>query len=222
MPSLTSLELPVLADLFESTTSGVLRNKAGTSLMLGLCLTLPSQSHTSSNPDDSNALSCFESTSAGPRLARSDNLIARIRQLSGLTWEQLAQVCGTSRRTLHLWASGRRMHTSNEERLLRILGILQHIDGGSSDQNRRRLLEVRDDGSRIVDLIARGLLDEAAEAVDLMPDLPPTATEPAPRPLQAGRRPPSPVDLLDAMHDPVHREPAQPKKPRFRRLRRGK
>lgn len=208
-------------ELFEPTTSGVLRNKAGTSFMLGLCLTLPAQGHTSSNPEEPSSLRRFESTTAGPRLARSDTVIARIRQLSGLTWEQLAQVCGTSRRTLHLWASGRRMHTANEERLLRILGILQHIDGGSSDQNRRRLLEVQGDGTRIVDLIARGLLDEAAEAVDLVPDSPPAATGPAPRPLQAGRRPPSPVDLLDAMHDPVHREPAHSKKSRFRRLRRG-
>jgi transcriptional regulator with XRE-family HTH domain len=147
-------------------------------------------------------------------------VIARIRQLSGLTWEQLAQVCGTSRRTLHLWASGRRMNAANEERLLHILAILQHIDTGSADRNRRRLLEVGHDGVSIVDLIERGLFDRAAEAAGSPSQLTSVAPEAATRTVQAERRPPSPVDLLDAMHDAVHEQPAPRAKPRFRRLRR--
>jgi transcriptional regulator with XRE-family HTH domain len=208
--------------LLHATTSGDAVERVGASLLLGLCLALPCQSPTSSDPDDPSAFVRFEATTAGPRLVRSETVIAKIRQLSGLTWEQLAQMCGTSRRTLHLWASGRRMHTANEERLLRILGILLHLDRGSSDENRRQLLAVRHDGVRIVDLIAQGMVDEAASVVGLGPGLPRDAAIQEPKALPADRRPASPVDLLDALHDPVHVERGHHPKPRFRRVRRGK
>lgn len=210
------------ASPFEATTSGGMLERAGTSFLLGaLCLTLPAESPTSSVPLDPSAFVRPDATSAGPRLIRSETVIARIRQLSGLTWEQLALVCGTSRRTLHLWASGRRMQPANEERLLRILGILRHIDRGSSNENRRRLLEVRESGDRILDLLAQGRLAEASNAVGLGMDVSLDVVGKPPRPLPADRRPPSPVDLLDAKHDAVHVERRHPR-PRLRRFRRDR
>lgn len=81
--------------------------------------------------------------------------------------------------------------------------------------DRHKLEMSRFEGGRCV---SRDELDLAA----LLPELSSVPTPPTPRPLHPSRRPPSPVDLLDTMHDPVHQEPAHAKKPRFRRLRRRK
>jgi len=207
---------------FEATSPGVAPAKTAPVLFSLLCL-LPGESPTSSFAIEPCEHVVCDSTTAGPRFVPPESLIARIRQLSGLTWEQLAKLCGTSRRTLHLWASGRRMQAANEERLLRILGILERIDAGSSDQNRRRLLEVQDgNGVRIFDLLLQGRFDEASRALGLLTEPGTVAPVVRSRPLPVERRLPPPVDLLDAEQDAVHVERGHHPKPRLRRLRRGK
>lgn len=203
---------------FESTTAGIAQGVRASALMGAFLF-----SFTTSSPQaESPARFRLEATNAGVSTERQEVAIVQIRQLSGLTWEQLAMVCGTSRRTLHLWASGRRMQPANEERLLRILGVLRQIDRGSSAENRTRLLMVRTDGQRILDLLALGLFEDVMAAMDLQADLPVRAASRSPTPLPRDRRPPSPTDLLDAEQGPAHVERGRHPKARLGRLRRGK
>jgi len=71
----------------------------------------------------------------GPRQA-----IAELRRLSGLTWEQLAELFGVNRRSLHFWASGQAMAAHNEQHLQRLLMVLRRIDRGFASANRSLLL----------------------------------------------------------------------------------
>jgi DNA-binding transcriptional regulator YiaG len=203
---------------FESTTAGVAEGVRA-SMLVGALL---GHFTTSSLHQEPPARFRLEATNAGVSTERQEVAIVQIRQLSGLTWEQLAELCGTSRRTLHLWASGRRMQPANEERLLRILGVLRQMDRGSSAENRTRLLVVRPDGRRLLDLLARGLFADVMEALDLQTDLPVRAASRSPAPLPRDRRPPSPADLFDAEQGPAHVERGRHPKARLGRLRRGK
>ena len=79
-----------------------------------------------------------------------------LRQLSGLTWEQLAKLFNVSRRSLHFWASGQPLSRSNEEKLNRLLGTIQYIDRGSASLNRSLLLQSGNDGILLIDLLVAG------------------------------------------------------------------
>lgn len=93
---------------------------------------------------------------------RSSELIPLVEQMptakainkahegSGLTWEQLARVFGVSRRAVHMWANGARMNATNAELLMRLIGLLDQIEGGP-DQRRAALLAIGDDGKSALD-----------------------------------------------------------------------
>lgn len=57
--------------------------------------------------------------------------IGELRHLSGLTWEQLSSIFAISRRSLHLWASGKSM-IECEDHLQRVLDVVRKIDKGCS------------------------------------------------------------------------------------------
>ena len=40
--------------------------------------------------------------------------VMELRRRSGLTWDQLGQIFGVTRRTMHFWASGQPLATENE------------------------------------------------------------------------------------------------------------
>lgn len=82
--------------------------------------------------------------------------IAELRSLSGLTWEQLARLMGVSRRSLHLWASGKPMAATNEEKLARVLAILKQLDRGAAAANRAWLLAPSSEGQLPFDLLKAG------------------------------------------------------------------
>lgn len=136
------------------------------------------------------------SSSAGPS-------IAELRRLSGLTWEQLARVCGVSRRTLHSWASGKPMTTANERHLQRVLAVVRTIDRGSIAENRRLLLDGGRSRSIPLELLAARRYDEVVALVQA------GAVVPAPRPkappeVLARRAPRPPAELVGAMEDRIH------------------
>ena len=72
--------------------------------------------------------------------------VLSLRELSGLTWDQLAKLFGVSRRAIHLWASGGRMNSAHAERLAQILMVVGNIDAASSATRRDMLLAARADG----------------------------------------------------------------------------
>jgi len=131
--------------------------------------------------------------------------ISELRRLSGLTWDQLARLLGISRRTLHFWASGKRMTPLNEERLARLLSVVQRLGQGSSAETRARLLSRGDNGELLFDLLAKGRYDDAL-ARSGRPA--PASERPELRPLSPealrARSPPKVQTLVDARQDSVH------------------
>lgn len=78
-------------------------------------------------------------------------LVRRLRNSSGLTWDQLARLFGVSRRALHLWASGGRMNAANHEQLARLLALIDALPGDTPEQRRAALLAPRRSGQSLFD-----------------------------------------------------------------------
>lgn len=144
--------------------------------------------------------------------------LMELRRLSGLTWNQLAQLLGVSRRSVHLWASGKPLSAYNEERLHRLLALLKQLDRGSADDNRRLLLTPLDQQGSPVELLATGKLEEVRNR--LGPGLGVRKTERTPLAALAweARLPPKPEQLVDALQDSIHREPDNVRGARSKRV----
>jgi transcriptional regulator with XRE-family HTH domain len=155
-----------------------------------------------------------------PPTTSTDAAISEVRRLSGLTWEQLAELFGVSRRTLHFWASGKPMNATNEERLHHLLGLLRAVDRGASDYTRAALLAPDAEGVRPFDLVAAGKL-EVARGVLGLGDTRRLTLRPLSDEARAARRPPTPADLVGALQDPVHVEPGRGRAAESVRVRRG-
>lgn len=135
--------------------------------------------------------------SAGPA-------IAELRRLSGLTWDQLARLFGVNRRSLHLWASGKAMTPSHEERLQRVLAVVRKIDRGSASENRTLLLGAREDGDIPLDLLAARSFDRVVSLLGAgtgRKAVPPSRLSPE---AKAARAPRPPEELVGALQDRIH------------------
>jgi transcriptional regulator with XRE-family HTH domain len=131
--------------------------------------------------------------------------IAELRTLSGLTWEQLARVMGVSRRSLHLWASGKPMASTNEEKLARVLAVVRQLDRGTAAANRGWLLASSTEGLLLLDLLKDGAYSKVVALCTILDD---SLTGPG---LPVNRRPEealgsSPDELVGALQDRVHRD----------------
>lgn len=129
--------------------------------------------------------------------------IGELRRLSGLTWDQLARLFNVSRRSLHFWASGKPMASSNEEHLQRLLAAIRAIDRGSASANRSALLGVREDGSLPFDMLAHGDYERVVSllgAVEAKRAAPARVSEKA----RAARAPRPPAELVGALQDRIH------------------
>lgn len=133
--------------------------------------------------------------------------IAELRSLSGLTWDQLARLLGVSRRSLHLWASGKPMAATNQEKLARVLAILKQLDRGTAVANRTWLLAPSAEGQLPFDLLKVGAY---GQVVALWPrsDLL-VAQRSTSVPVSQGRpdtETSSPDELVGALQDKIHRD----------------
>ena len=131
-----------------------------------------------------------------PKSAATD--INRLRRLTGLTWEQLAHMLGTSRRSVHGWASGTRLSAMNQERVARTLATMEAISCGRPAGNRALLLAPVRDGRLLVDLFRQGHYDEARAAADAIKVAHTVAGESKP-PAASWN-----ITHIDARQDPVH------------------
>ena len=131
--------------------------------------------------------------------------ISELRRLAGLTWEQLARVFGVARRSLHFWASGKPINAANEERLRRLLAALRQADRGAADVNRAMLLRDHD-GVLPIDLLAEGSFDEFLSLVGRGPGRRRLELTPLSAEAREARKPPPPEELVEALHDRVHRD----------------
>lgn len=87
--------------------------------------------------------------------------IFELRRLTGLTWEELAEMMSVSRRSLHLWANGQRIYASNEKRLRDLISAMRSLDRGTARENRALLVSRRPDGRVFSDLLRDKRFDEA-------------------------------------------------------------
>lgn len=155
------------------------------------------------------ALQPAQQTTPGAALVVSDHsgsAIAELRRLSGLSWDQLAQLFSVTRRALHFWASGKPMTPANEEHLQRLLTVLRKIDRGSATANRRELLASREKGAIALDLLHQQKYDSVVSLIGIA-DARHRITAPklSPRAL-ALRTPPSPEHLVGAVQDGSHHD----------------
>ena len=139
--------------------------------------------------------------------------VLEIRRRSGLTWEELADLFGVSRRTMHSWANGEHPAAENDQRVRKMLAAVRHLDCGEASQTRARLLDVDARGSRVFDRLKKGAFAEVMvlPAGSLAQSRKRTPLSQAER---DGRRPPAPALLLDALQDAP---PALPGKVRIGR-----
>jgi len=136
--------------------------------------------------------------------ADTGHAVAEIRRLSGLTWKQLGDLLGVSRRSAHFWASGKPLSAANEARLMQVLDIIREGYRGDARSTRAALFHATE-GLTPFELLAserfveaRKLLGKGAKRLAAR-----TALDPAAR---AARRPPSPEEMVDALNDQIHRD----------------
>lgn len=151
-------------------------------------------------------------------------MLDEIKNISGLTWEQLGRTMGVSRRTIHLWLQGNALSPANEERLHGIIQIVRSLGGRSQLEVRSRMLD-RSGGESVTDLLVAGD-DAAASALALqralsraVPNVFDHGRSQSLGTLASRRLSLTAVDLLEAGTGPAQATPGQPK--RVRRIRRG-
>ena len=126
-----------------------------------------------------------------------------LRRISGLTWDQLAQIFGVSRRTMHLWASGKPMTVEHETKLHRITAFVHKISRGDARRTRAALLSVGREGVSALELLEQCHYKEAEKVAGIGTGSSPLRPRPSPLSAEArqARRPRSPVDLLGTTPD---------------------
>jgi DNA-binding transcriptional regulator YiaG len=130
--------------------------------------------------------------------------IVELHQRSGLTWEELAGLFGVSRRSVHFWASGKPMNSSNEEVLNQLLHVVRTIDRGGSAATRSALMSIHTDGATPFDLLTEGRYREVMLRLGQGSNRGAIVRSPlraAGNPLWT---PPSPDRLVGAVHDTAH------------------
>jgi DNA-binding transcriptional regulator YiaG len=132
--------------------------------------------------------------------------ISELRRISGLTWEQLGNLFEVSRRSVHHWASGKPLNSSNEERLMRVLAVVRFAYRGSARETRAALLDTKEAASPF-DMLVAQQFDAARDA--LGQGVPPPVQTPSrlSREARDARRPLPPDVLVDGDSESVHRDP---------------
>ena len=132
--------------------------------------------------------------------------IHELRRRSGLTWDQIAELMGVGRRSVHFWASGKEASARNQEHLQRVLAAVRSADRGSASGTRSALLETDNEGINAFDLLKNKEHEQALRRLSR------DRVEPIPhdrrfvkvvRPMGL---PPSPESLVGALHHRVHEE----------------
>ena len=123
--------------------------------------------------------------------------ILEFRLRSGLTWDQIGELFGVSRRSVHNWANGKAASAGHERHIRLAVAALDHIDEGSRAANRARLLTVGETGQSAFDLLAAR---DFIEVRGLEPGSAPTRHPRVELSRQAreARRPTPPATLLQA------------------------
>lgn len=171
---------------------------AGTGIFEGL-----RRDVTSPPAQTSSGLSISEASAE--QVESTARAINELHRLTGLTWEQLAELFQVSRRSLHFWASGKPLNGHNETRVRRALAAIRTTDRGSASLNRAMLLQDRD-GVVPLDLLSREEYELFEELVGVGPGRQELELMPLSTQARAARRQPRPDEIVGALQDRVHVE----------------
>ncbi len=127
--------------------------------------------------------------------------VTEIRRLSGLTWEELADLMDVSPRSLHHWVSGKPASAEHQMRLQRLLGTLRRLDRGDSSQNRTLLLTPDHTGRLLLDLLKTERYGAAVALAGQRVSRQIFARTELSATARASRTPPAPADLVQAKQD---------------------
>jgi hypothetical protein len=142
------------------------------------------------------ALLFYESSESPPS-------INELKKLSGLTWEQIAKIFNVSRRSIHFWASGKKLSPFNTECLNRFVMTLRYIDRGSADVNRSLLLESHQGSDIPLNLLKDGKFNEVKRILGKGNSVIRGKTKQLSVEATESRRPPSPKDLVSTLDDSI-------------------
>ena len=147
-------------------------------------------------------------TRIGHRPQATRKAISELRRISGLTWEQLGQLLGVSRRSVHFWASGKPLNASNEKRLMQVLNIVRAADRGNARSTRAAMMDASQ-GTTPFDMLAAQRFNDARLILGqgrarFAPALAGLSEE-----AMGARRPLPLEELYDAKSERVHREPGR-------------
>lgn len=102
---------------------------------------------------------------ASPRVTESTAAkVKRMREQSGLTWDQFARAFNVSRRAVHHWASGGNLSAANSGLLVEFDRLLSVIQSSDSDEVRQRLVSPDKSGESPLDAFRKLALGAYAEA----------------------------------------------------------
>ena len=89
----------------------------------------------------------------------SASQVFELRRISGLTWAQLSELFGVSKRAPFLWAEGKQLHPDHQRKLAERLTALRYIDRGSASENRALLFSPASEGRTYFELLKFGELE---------------------------------------------------------------
>ena len=138
--------------------------------------------------------------------------IHEIKKISGLTWDQLAQLFNVSRRSLHFWASGKQLSSSNEEDLYRLVEVFRYINRGNADINRQVLISAQENGQIPFALLGEKKYEETKKLLGQGLGKPKPQLQPLSKEASLLRTPPPPDELVGATNEPVHQEVGKTRK----------
>ncbi len=96
-----------------------------------------------------------------PTETAAQHLGNELRQISGLTNEEIAPLLGISRRSFQTWLAGGAISARKEERLRLVVEAVRHINTTSADDTRTKLLNRDIRSVRPYDLLAEGRFEAA-------------------------------------------------------------
>ncbi|MGH9623086.1 MAG: helix-turn-helix domain-containing protein [Bryobacteraceae bacterium] len=181
-------------------------------LLISIAGALATTGTTSGEPQDlrSEESIGWEQTNSGMALADTtptlSAVLAELRRRSGLTWDQLARLCGVSRRSVHLWASGEKPSGDHQERLMRLVETIRYVDRGSAPSTRAALITPLGSGAIPFDLLMQGNLDELKRQLGVGTRRSIISLSPLTASARLARTPIPPSGLVDALQNSVHRE----------------
>ncbi len=140
--------------------------------------------------------------------------LSEIKRLGGLTWDQVAELFGVSRRAVHFWASGQPLAADNEAHVHQLISVLRDARH-PADALRARLLGVVD-GATVLSMLRARRYDDARAALG-RGDLPPRPTLRLSPEASAARRPPPPDHFITEERDDLGAERGRTRPVRTRR-----